>query len=81
MKAAGGSFHSAMLGCKVWRDEILGRARELPMDWLACELCKNWLNPPDLVRIEPEIVSGYPAIRTALYKRTRIGRKNCASAR
>ena len=29
------------------------------MNWLACELRKNWLNPPDLVRIEPEIVSGY----------------------
>jgi hypothetical protein len=24
------------------------------------ELRNNWLNPPDLVRIEPEIASGYP---------------------
>jgi hypothetical protein len=40
--------------------EFLGRARELPVNWLACELRKNWLNPPDLVRIEPEIVSDYP---------------------
>ena len=24
------------------------------------ELRNNWLNPPDLVRIEPEVVAGYP---------------------
>jgi hypothetical protein len=30
------------------------------VNWLACELRKNWIKPPDLVRIEPEVVSGYP---------------------
>jgi hypothetical protein len=40
-------------------------------------LRENWLNPPDLVRIEPEIVSGCPD-RT---NRRSIGRENCASAR
>jgi hypothetical protein len=39
---------------------FLGRARELPVNWLACELRKNWLKLPDLVRVEPEVVSGYP---------------------
>jgi hypothetical protein len=39
---------------------FLGRARELSVNWLACELRKNWINPPDLVRIEPEVVGGYP---------------------
>jgi hypothetical protein len=46
-------------------------SRELPVNWLACELRKNWLNPPDLVRVEPEIVSGY---------RDRIVPKDTASA-